>query len=317
MEAKIQNRSSTGNLKVYPRILARDLIRNRYLYLMIFPVLAYYIIFFYGPMYGALIAFKDFNPMKGILGSDWIGMEHFKTFITGVYFWRTLRNTVLISVYSIIFGFPAPIIMALLLNEVRNTIFKRTVQTLTYVPHFISMVVVCGLILDFTSSTGFVNNIFRAFGGPEESLMLKAEYFRTIYISTDIWKEFGWNSIIYLAALSAIDPQLYEAAIIDGANRWKQLLHITIPCLIPTIIILLILRLGRVMNVGFEKVILLYNPNTYETADVISSYVYRKGLLEFSYSYSAAVGLFNSAINFTILLASNYLSKKTNETSLW
>ena len=223
----------------------------------------------------------------------------------------------IISVYSLIFSFPAPIILALLLNELRNKTFKRMVQTISYLPHFISIMVVCGMIIDFTATDGFINDIIEFFGGQRSSLLLKPELFRTIYISSDIWQNVGWGSIIYLAALTGVDTQLYEAAVIDGAGRWKQLLHVTLPGIAPTIVILLILRIGQIMNVGFEKIILLYNPATYSTADVISSFVYRKGLLEFSYSYSAAVGLFNSVINFILLILANKLSKHVNDISLW
>jgi putative aldouronate transport system permease protein len=298
-------------------IAARDFASNKYAYLMVLPVLAFYSLFHYLPMYGAIIAFKDFVPSKGILGSDWIGLVHFQAFIEDFYFLRVVSNTLLISLYSIIWGFPAPIILALLLNELRGGLFKRTVQSITYLPHFMSIIVMCGLIIDFTSRYGLINDLIELMGGQRFSLLLKPEMFVPIYVVSDVWKEVGWGSIIYLATLSTIDPQLYEAAIMDGAGRWRRLIHITLPSLLPTIVILLILRLGRLMNVGFEKIILLYNPMTFVTGDVISSYVYRKGLLEFSYSYSAAVGLFNSAINFLILISANWISKRVNETSLW
>lgn len=301
----------------FGKMLARDFMRNKYIYMMAIPMIVYYILFHYQPMYGAIIAFKNFSPARGILGSPWAGFTHFESFFNGVYFWRVLRNTLLINVYNLMFGFPAPIVLALLLNEIRHNVFKRTVQTVSYLPHFISIMVVCGMIIDFTSSDGIINDIVAMFGGERATLLLKPELFRTIYVGTNIWQEVGWGSIIYLAALTSIDPQLYQAATIDGASRWKQLWNITIPGIMPTIVILLILRIGQMMNVGFEKIILLYNPNTYETADVISSFVYRKGLLEFNYSYSAAVGLFNSVINFALLLTANRISRKVNETSLW
>ncbi len=297
--------------------MVKDLVLNRYAYLMVAPVLAFYLLFHYAPMYGAVIAFKDFVPKKGILGSDWIGLTHFRAFFEDYYFLRVVTNTLVISVSSIVWGFPAPIILALLLNELRDGSFKKTAQTITYLPHFMSLIVVCGLIIDFTSRFGLINDLIEWLGGGRESLLLNPGMFVPIYVVSDVWKEVGWGSIIYLATLSTIDPQLYEAATMDGAGRWKRLAHITFPSLLPTIVILLILRLGRLMNVGFEKIILLYNPVTYETADVISSYVYRKGLLEFSYSYSAAVGLFNSAINFAIIVSANWISRRVNETSLW
>lgn len=297
--------------------LKKDLSKHRYIYIMLVPVLVWYFIFCYMPMYGAQIAFKDFNPGLGIPGSPWAGFRHFKLFFGGVYFWRTLRNTMLISLYSLAFGFPAPIILALLLNELRGRYFKRIVQTVSYLPHFISLVVVCSIIREFTASEGVINTIIELFGGPRRSLLLDAGLFRTIYVSSGIWQSIGWDSIIYLAALTSIDPSYYDAAVVDGAGRFKRMLHVTLPGIAPTIIILLILRVGQIMNVGFEKIILLYNENIYETADVISSYVYRKGLLEQSYSYSSAVGLFNSVINFSLVIAANKISRKINETSLW
>lgn len=297
--------------------LKTDLSKNKYIYLMLLPVLAYYITFCYIPIYGAQIAFKDFSPGLGIWGSPWVGFKHFIGFFTGPYFVRTLRNTLLISLYSIIFSFPAPIILALLLNEVRVKWFKRMVQTISYMPHFISMVVICGLIREFTNSEGLINVIIKALGGEARTMLLYPNLFRPIYIISEIWQGIGWGAIIYMAALSGIDPNLYDAAHVDGANRFERVLHITIPGIAPTIIILFILRIGSIMNVGFEKIILLYNSNIYETADVISSFVYRAGLLERRYSYSAAVGLFNSVVNFIFVFSANSISRKMNETSLW
>ncbi len=299
------------------RTLASDLVRNRYIYIMALPVLLYYVIFSYVPMYGAIIAFKDFSPGKGILRSDWVGLANFRSFFGSYYFLRVLRNTLLINIYSLVFGFPVPIVLALLLNEVRLRLFKRVVQTITYLPHFISIMVVCGMIIDFTSTNGVINDLVALLGGRRSAMLQRPELFRLIYVSSDIWKEMGWESIIYLVALTGVDLQLYEAARIDGASRWKQAWYISLPGILPTVVILLILRIGNMMNLGFEKIILLYNPLTYETADVISSFVYRKGLLEFSYSYSAAVGLFNSLINFFLLVIANGVSRRVNETSLW
>ncbi|NOU94015.1 ABC transporter permease subunit [Paenibacillus sp. LMG 31456] len=297
--------------------LLRDLSKNKIVYFMALPVIAYYLIFDYGPMYGASIAFKDFSAIKGISGSPWVGFQNFSDFFKDVYFGRIFRNTLLISLYNIIFGFPAPIILALLLNEVRKQIFKRFVQSVTYLPHFISVMVLCGLIVDFTSRNGIINDLLAFMGMERITMLLKPELFRTIYVGSNIWQELGWGSIIYLAALAGIDQDLYEAATIDGAGRFKQMLHVTLPGIMPTIIILFILKMGSMMNVGFDKIFLLYNPITYETSDVISTYVYRKGILEANYSFSAAVGLFNSIINFLLLVATNQFSKKVNETSLW
>ena len=251
--------------------IKKDWKRNRALYIMIIPVLLFYILFHYKPMYGAIIAFMDYNPRLGIKGSDWVGFEHFIRFFQSPYFFRVLKNTVLLSVYGIIWGFPAPIILALLLNEVRQMKFKKTVQTITYLPHFISLVVVTGIIKDFTQSTGFINDIIVAFGGERTSLIQNPALYRTIYIVSDIWQEIGWGSIIYLSALSGIDQQLYEAASIDGADRFKKLINVTIPSIMPTIVIMLILRLGQILGSSYEKTILLYNEATYETAYVIAS----------------------------------------------
>ncbi len=295
----------------------RDFVLNKYLYLMMVPVIAYYAIFHYTPMYGAIIAFKDYTPMKGIVDSPWVGLANFKDFFGSYYFWRILKNTVVISLYSLIFEFPAPIILAVLINEVRNQIFKRVVQSITYMPYFISMIVICGMISDFTNSDGVINTLLTYFGYDGKAMLQKPELFRSIYILSEIWQKIGWESIIYIAALMGIDQEQYEAARMDGASRWKQILHITLPGIMPTIAIMFILRMGNLLNVGFEKIILLYNPVTYDTADVISSFVYRKGLLEFGWSYSAAVGIFNSVLNLILLITANYISRKVNNSSLW
>ncbi|MDI9469964.1 MAG: ABC transporter permease subunit [Bacillota bacterium] len=290
---------------------------NGTLLLMFLPVLAYYIIFHYGPMYGLQIAFRDFKPRRGFFGSEWVGLKHFIDFFSGPYAWRLTRNTLLLSLGQLIFGFPLPILFALLLNEVQNRVFKRVTQTVTYLPYFISLVVVAGLLVNFLAKDGVINDIIAFFGGERKAWLQEETAFRTIYVASGIWQQMGWGSIIYLAAIAGIDQELYEAARIDGAGRFKQALHITIPGIAPTIIILLILRMGTLMNIGFEKVILLYNASTYETADVISSYVYRIGIIENDFSFSAAVGLFNSVINFGLILISNRLSRKFSGTSLW
>lgn len=295
----------------------RDFLLNKYLYIMMIPVVVYYAIFHYGPMFGAIIAFKDYAPMKGIWGSDWVGFKNFYDFFSTYYFWRILKNTVLISLYTLCFEFPMPIILALLINEVRNQVFKRFVQTVTYMPYFISLVVICGMIKDFTNSDGIINTFLTYFGGDGKAMLQKPELFRSIYVLSEIWQKIGWESIIYIAALMSIDQEQYEAARMDGASRWKQILYITLPGILPTITIMFILRMGNMLNVGFEKIILLYNPVTYDTADVISSFVYRKGLLELSWSYSTSVGIFNSIINLMLLIAANKISRKLNENSLW
>jgi putative aldouronate transport system permease protein len=297
--------------------LARDLVRNRQVYIMVIPVLAYYLLFHYGPMYGATIAFKDFNPVKGILGSPWAGFVHFQGFFNSYYFVRIVRNTLLLNLYILVFGFPLPIILAILLNEVRLQFARRFVQTVSYLPHFISIMVVCGIIIDFTGRQGLINDVIAAFGGQRFPLLLRPELFRPIYVTSEVWQTMGWSSIIYLAALSAVDPQLYEAAEMDGAGRLRKIWSISLPGIMPTVVILLILRMGTMMSIGFEKVILLVNQSTFETGDVISSFVYRKGLLEFSYSYSAAVGIFNSIINFSLLLLANATVRRLNQASLF
>lgn len=297
--------------------LRKDIIKNKYIYLMALPCVLYYIIYHYWPMYGALIAFKEFSPSLGIMDSPWVGFKYFEQFFTSVYFVRVLKNTLLMSLYSLIWSFPAPIILALLMNELKNAKFKKTIQTVTYLPHFISVVVISGMLIDFCAQDGLFNYIIQLCGGEASNLLMKPKLFRTIYIGSDIWQGVGWGSIIYLSALTGIDTELYEAAKVDGANRWHQLRYITIPGIVPTIIIMLILRIGSLMNIGFEKIMLLYNPATYEVADVISTFVYRKGLLEANYSYSTAVGLFNSVINFGLIIMANRLSKKYSETSLW
>ena len=297
--------------------LKEDLVRNRTLYLMALPVVAFYILFAYLPMYGITIAFQDFNPALGYFKSPWIGLENFKSFFGSIYFWRILRNTLTISFASIVFGFPAPIILALLINEVTGKTYMKTVQTITYLPHFISLVVVCGIIKDFTGTSGVITQLASRFTGDSTSMLMKPECFVPLYVVSEIWQGIGWGSIIYIAALSGIDTQLYEASSLDGCGRFRQVWHVSIPGILPTIVIMLILRMGSVLNVGYEKIILLYNPSIYETADVISSFTYRKGLQEFEWSYGSAVGLFNSVVNVLFLLGTNYMSSRLTESSLW
>jgi putative aldouronate transport system permease protein len=297
--------------------LARDFQLNKYKYLLILPVLVYFIIFAYKPIYGLVIAFQDYRPNLGIARSKWVGFRHFITFFTDPYFFRLIRNTLSVSLLSIVFGFPAPIILALLLNEIKSTAFKRTVQTITYLPYFISMVVTCALIRVYTANDGIFSQIALFLGGEAKNYLMHPRYFYSIYVISDIWHGIGWSSIIYLAALSGIDQEQYEAAIIDGAGRFRRMLSITLPNLLPTIMVLFILRMGGVLNVGFEKIILLYNQNTYEVADVISTYVYRRGIQNAAFSFATAVGLFNSVVNVGFLAAANALSRKFTESSLY
>jgi putative aldouronate transport system permease protein len=296
---------------------SRDLSQNKYKYLMVLPVILFFILFAYKPMYGLVIAFQNYRPTLGFVRSPWVGLRHFKAFFNDVYFFRLFRNTISISLLSIVFGFPAPIILALLLNELKNVVFKRTVQTITYMPYFISMVVVCSLIRIYSSTNGVFSQIAMFFGGDAKNYLTVPKYFWTIYVVSGIWQGIGWNSIIYLAALTGIDQEQYEAATIDGAGRFRRMRHITLPNLLPTIMVLFILRMGSILNVGFEKIILLYNQSIYETADVISSYVYRRGILEAAYSYATAVGLFNSLVNILFLVSANKLSKKFTESGLF
>lgn len=299
-------------------LICRDLARNKYLYLMILPVIAYYVIFCYWPMYGALIAFKDYRPGIDLFQAKWIGLKNFADFFNSVYFWRVIRNTLLINVYSLIFGFPIPILLAVSLREINGKYAKKTFQTFTYLPYFVSTVIICGIITDFTSTTGVVFKVLKQLGYSENyAILLNPAYFRSIYVISDIWQGAGWSSIIYLSAISAINPELYEAARIDGANRFQQILHVTLAGIVPTIMLMLILQLGSIMSVGFEKVFLLYRPATYETSDVISTFVYRKGLNEGQFGFSTAVGLFNSVVNVIMLIIANYISRKFTQNSLF
>lgn len=298
-------------------IIRKDFANNKIIYLMLIPVIAYYIIFCYWPMYGVVIAFKNFKPALGILQSPWVGFENFSEFFGSVYFGRTLKNTLLISFYSLLFGFPAPIIFAMFLNELRGKYFKRWIQTITYLPHFLSTVVICGLVLQFTNSTGFITSFVNALTPHEGSLIADPSCFRAIYVISDIWAGFGWGSIIYLAAMMGINQELYESAYMDGAGRLKQMWYITLPGIAPTIVIMLILAVGGLMGVGWEKAFLLQSPLTYETSDIISTFVYRKGFQDMDYSYSSAVGLFNSVINCILIIFANTVSRKVSETSLW
>ncbi|MBO4368218.1 MAG: sugar ABC transporter permease [Clostridia bacterium] len=299
------------------KAIRRDFQLNWAVYVMAIPVVVYFFIFYYIPMGGILMAFENFKVRKGIFGSQWIWFENFLTFFKSIYFWRLIRNTVLISVYGLIYSFPFPIIFALCLNEVRNTHFKKVTQTISYLPYFISIVVVVSILNDFCKSEGVLTQLAKTFGDSGGALISRPEWFRTLYIGSNIWQHLGYNSIIYISALSSVDQELYEAAYIDGAGRWRQTWHVTLPGILSTIVILLIMRLGQMMNVGYEKTILMYSPATYETADIISSYVYRVGIQDADYSYSTAVNLFNSVINFMIIYVANRISRSLSSISLW
>lgn len=313
--SKKKNQVETG--ESYFKRLGKDLAKNKVLYLIVLLPVIYYLVFCYRPMYGLIIAFKNYVPTLGIAESPWVGFKHFENFFSSMYFWRILGNTFRISFFTILFGFPAPILLALLINELSNKYFVKTIQTITYLPHFISLVVMCGIITSFTGTNGLITNLIAHFTGDTTSLLMKPECFTPVYVISNIWQEVGWGSIIYFAALTNIDSSLYEACEIDGGGRLRQVWHITLPGIMPTIIIMFIMRIGGILNLGYEKIILLYNPLTYSTADVISTYVYRKGLLENSYSYATAVGLFNSVVNIIFLYVFNTISRKVSDTSLW
>lgn len=311
---------SRGNMDIFNPQQNRwsKIKKNRLLYLMFLPVVVYYLIFHYAPMFGIVIAFKDYNAFTGFIRSPWVGLKYFKDFFSSLYCWRLIRNTFLISFYGLIFGFPAPILLALLLNELKDGWFKKTTQTISYLPHFVSTVVIVGMYVSFLSpSTGLINNIIEKLGGERIYFLNEPKYFRSLYTIMNIWKGVGWGSIIYLAALTGIDPELYEACIIDGGGRLRQTWHITLPGIANTVIIMLIMRIGRLLSVGYESIILMYTPATYETADVISTYVYRRGLVDADYSFSTAVGLFNSVVGFIFIYTANALAKRFSETSLW
>ena len=297
--------------------LVRNYKKHKSLYWIACPVVLYYLVFKYIPMFGVVIAFQDYRPGKGFLGSNFVGFKHFIDFLTTPTASRTIINTLRISVCSLLIEFPAPIILALLLNEIRGGPFNKVVQTLSYMPHFISTVVVCGIIMDFTLSTGVINDIAAMLGFERQAMLGNVNLWVPIYIISNLWQGIGWGSILYLATLSGTDPNLYEAAVIDGAGRWKQMLHVTLPTLVPIIVLQLIMRIGSMMSVGYEKTILLYSPLIYEKADIISSFVYRRGLQEMSFSFGAAVGLFNSVINLILLVSANWFSRKISGESMW
>ncbi|WP_318245311.1 ABC transporter permease [Paenibacillus gallinarum] len=296
----------------------RRLFRYRYLYIMLLPAILYYAIFHYYTMYGALIAFKQFSFSKGIMGSPWVGLTHFEYLFQLDKFWQVFENTVLISLYRLIFGFPLPLFVSILLFEVRNLFFKRSIQTVIYLPHFISWVIMGGLIINLLSiNGGVINEVIRKFGGESVGFLTDESYFRSVLVGSMIWKEFGWNTIIYMAALAGVNPSLYEAAVVDGASRLRRIWHITLPSIRSTIIILFILRIGSMMEAGFEQIFVLYHPGVYRVADIIDTYVYRIGLTEGKYSLSTAVGLFKSVINFVLLIVANRLARRFGERGIY
>ncbi|MCM3785107.1 ABC transporter permease subunit [Neobacillus mesonae] len=284
--------------------------------LLVLPII-YLLIFKYGPMIGNVIAFRRFVPGGSIFGETWVGFHYFNMFIEDPTFWKVFTNTLVLGGLTMLLTFPMPIVFALLLNEIKNKKFKKFVQTASYLPHFLSIVIVAGMILQLTAMNGSINSLIRFFGGESINFMQQADWFRTIYVTSEIWQGMGWGAILYLAALTTIDDSLYEAARIDGANRWKQTLHVTIPGILPTIVTVLILNMGSFLAVGFEKILLLYNPLIYETSDVISTYLYRVGLGSSNFSYATAIGLFESIIGLILVLSVNAISRKVTERSLW
>jgi len=287
------------------------------LFLMVLPALILVAIFNYGPMYGLTIAFKNYNIIEGILKSPWAGLKHFKQLFTSLDFKRVLVNTVLISVYRLIFQFPVPIILALMLNEVKNRKFKRVIQNVTYLPHFVSWAIFGAIVIDVLARDGIINKMLGLFDVKPILFLTKKQYFRTIVVASQTWKEAGWSAIIYLSALSSIDPQLYEAAIVDGAGKLRQIWHITLPGITSTIVFIIILRMGALLSTDVEQILMLYNPLVYDTGDVIGTYIFRVGLGQMKYDFTTAVGLFQSLIGFILVLTSNYLSRKTAETGLF
>ena len=298
--------------------LVKALKRDKFLLLMFLPIVVYYVVFSYVPMTGAIVAFKQFKPGHGIYGGDWVGLKWFIQFFKSPFAFRTVRNTVLISIYSILFGFPLPILFAICVTEIRSSKVRRVVQTVSYLPHFISTVVLVGMINNFFSMNhGLVNDLIVRMGGEPVNFLINPAWFRTLYVGSGVWQNFGFNSIIYIAAITGIDPSLYEAGKIDGITKLQEKVYITIPMISQTIVMLFIMQLGGIMSVGFEKVFLMYSPAVYETADVVSTYVYRKGIESNNYGFGSAVGLFNSVINFAFVFIANQVCRKLTDSSLW
>ena len=300
------------------RKLCANLKRDKYLYIMLAPMLLYFLLFSYLPMWGITIAFKDYSLFRGIMNSPWVGLENFRDFFTGPYFFRTLKNTLLLNFYDILFSFPAPILLALMLNELSNGRYRKITQTCTYIPHFISTVVVAGIVSNFLApSNGLINLLIEMLGGEKKYFLAQPQYFRTIYVAMNVWKTVGFGSIVYVAALTGVDHSLYEAATIDGAGKLRQIVSVTLPAIMPTIVIMFIIRLGNILKTGYESILLLYQPSTYPTADVLGTYVYRTGLISGDYKLATAVGVFDSVVAIVLTFLANTLSRKATDTSLW
>ncbi len=295
----------------------KEMKANKLLYLMLIPFVLWHLLFWLRPLNGLQIGFKDYNLFAGMADSPWVGLENFKDFLTGPYVGRLFKNTFLIGFYSLVFSFPVPILLALFLNEIRKPKFRQTLQTAMFMPHFISAVIICGILINILSPSGLVNNILGWFGIESTYFLAEPKYFRTIYIIMGIWRQAGYKSIMFLAAIAGIDQQLYEACVIDGGGKLRQIWHVTIPGILPTIVIMFVMAAGHIMSVGYETIILLYQPITYETADVISTYTYRIGLSDGEYGFATAVGLFNSLMSLFFVTVSNFVSKKLTGSGLW
>jgi len=299
------------------RRLVRIFQRDKYLYLMVLLPLAYFVVFHYIPLYGITLAFKDFDISQGIMGSPWVGLKYFEEFFSNPYSWLVIRNTVVLRLWQLAIGFPAPIILALFLNELRTERFKRIVQTSSYLPHFISLVVVSGMVISFLASDGPINNLIKSLGGQTVPWMQRPEYFAPIFTFSGIWQNAGWATVIYLAALTGINPELVEAAVIDGAGRWQRLLHITLPGIAPVVTIMFLLRIGQLLTVDYQMILLLYSPAIYETADVLGTYIYRRGIIGADFSFATAVGLFQAVVGLVFIVGANWIAKRVGGTSLW
>ena len=298
--------------------LADHLKREWQIYVLLAPAIIWFILFLYKPMYGLQIAFKDYSIFRGVAGSPWIGFEHFETLFSNDQFIRAVWNTIHISALNLLFGFPAPIILALMFNEILHATYKRFTQTIVYLPHFISTVIIAGIVITaFSPTAGIVNTILGWFGIDSIYFLTKPEWFRPIFVGTGIWQEAGFGSIVFLAAIAGVNPSLYESAVVDGASRWQMMWKITIPSILPTIIIMLIIRIGNILEISFEMIILLYQPATYETADVVNTFIYRQGIQGGQYDFAAAAGLFNAVMAFVLVMTANTISRRYSRTSLW
>ncbi|MCM3575587.1 ABC transporter permease subunit [Mesobacillus subterraneus] len=318
---KLAARSSTDIVSVIETKPAKNrwkkILNNYQLYLFLLPAVIYFIVFHYFPMYGVVIAFKDFMATKGIMGSPWVGFKHFERFFDSYQFWRLIKNTLGLSVFQLLIGFPLPIFLALMLNQIRSEKYKKFVQTVVYAPHFISVVVLVGMMYVFFSNNGLINSFLLILGLEPIAFLSKADWFRPLYIGSGVWQETGWAAVIYLAALAGVSPELHEAAIMDGASKWQRILHVEIPAIMPTAVILLILSVGNIMNIGFEKAFLMQTPLNQPASEIIPTYVYKLGLQQAQYSFAAAVGLFNAIINLILLIAVNKFAKKLSGQGLW